>query len=243
MSYGFRVIVGGDYACFTRPEMKVERVSYDVPTPGALEGLLKCVYWKPSIRYVIDKIIVFNPIKFINIRRNEAKEKVDYKKVKSAMNGNGGSPEIFISAADKTISQRAGMLLKDVRYGIEFHFEMTGIRSDHEDENEEKHYNILMRRLRKGQCFRQPVLGCREFSVKSLKLVDEFPMNEISDELKGDIDLGFMLYRLNFKDCGIPLDEDWEKRVFSDSAEPSFYRPRLVDGVIDVQKYRGDMRC
>lgn len=243
MSYGFRVIVEGDYACFTRPEMKVERVSYDVPTPGALEGLLKCVYWKPSIRYVIDRIIVFNPIKFINIRRNEAKEKVDYKKVKSAMNGKGDSPEIFISAADKTISQRAGMLLKDVRYGIEFHFEMTGIRSDHEDESEEKHYNILMRRLRKGQCFRQPVLGCREFSVKSLRLVDEFPMNEISEELKGDTDLGFMLYRMNFKDGGIPLDEDWEKRVFSDSADPSFYRPHLVDGVIDVQKYRGDMRC
>lgn len=243
MSYGFRVIVEGDYACFTRPEMKVERVSYDVPTPGALEGLLKCVYWKPSIRYVIDRIIVFNPIKFINIRRNEAKEKVDYKKVKLAMNGKGGSPEIFISAADKTISQRAGMLLKDVRYGIEFHFEMTGIRSDHEDESEEKHYKILMRRLRKGQCFRQPVLGCREFSVTSLQLVDEFPMNEISEKLKGDTDLGFMLYRMNFKDGGIPLDEDWEKRVFSDSADPSFYRPHLVDGVIDVQKYRGDMRC
>ena len=192
MSYGFRVIVDGDYACFTRPEMKVERVSYDVPTPGALEGLLKCVYWKPSIRYVIDRIIVFNPIKFINIRRNETKDKVKFSEVKKVMNGNVGSPEIKINA--DTISQRAGMLLKDVRYGIEFHFEMTGIRSDHEDENEEKHYNILMRRLRKGQCFRQPVLGCREFSVKSLKLVDEFPMNEISEELKGDIDLGFMLY-------------------------------------------------
>ena len=243
MSYGFRVIVDGDYACFTRPEMKVERVSYDVPTPGALEGLLKCVYWKPAIRYVIDRIVVFNPIKFINIRRNEAKDKVNFTNVKSAMMGKGGSPEIFISAADKSISQRAGMLLRDVRYGIEFHFEMTGIKSDHEDENEEKHYSILMRRLGKGQCYKQPVLGCREFSVKSFRLVDDFPMNEISDELKGDIDLGFMLYRLNFKDGGVPLDGDWEKHVFSDSAEPSFYRPHLVDGVIDVQKYRRETRC
>ena len=83
MSYGFKVLVEGDYACFTRPELKVERVSYDVPTPGALEGMLKSVYWKPAVRYVIDKIIVFHPIDFINIRRNEVKEKVKFKAVKN----------------------------------------------------------------------------------------------------------------------------------------------------------------
>ena len=82
MGYGFKIMVSGDYACFTRPEMKVERVSYDVPTPGAIEGLLKSVYWKPAIRYVIDKIIVFNPISFVNIRRNEVKDKVSYREVK-----------------------------------------------------------------------------------------------------------------------------------------------------------------
>ena len=241
MSYGFKIIVDGDYACFTRQEMKVERVSYDVPTPSALEGLLKCVYWKPAIRYVIDKIVVFNPIRFINIRRNETKEKVKFTEVKKAMNGKEASPEIIISGTN--ISQRAGMLLRDVRYGIEFHFEMTGIQSDHEDECEEKHYNIILRRLKNGQTFRQPVLGCREFSVKSLRLVEEFPFDEIADELKGDKDLGFMLYGLKFDDGGIPENNDWEKHIFSDKAEPLFYRPHIVDGIIDVEKYRREMRC
>ena len=87
MSYGFKILVEGDYACFTRSEFKVERVSYDVPTPGALEGLLKSIYWKPAIRYVIDEIVVFNPIDFANIRRNEVKDKVLLSAMKSRMNG------------------------------------------------------------------------------------------------------------------------------------------------------------
>ena len=80
--YGFQIMVEGDYACFTRPEMKVERVSYDVPTPGALEGLLKSIYWKPAIKYVIDKIIVFEPIQFNNVRRNEVEKKVLLRSIK-----------------------------------------------------------------------------------------------------------------------------------------------------------------
>lgn len=115
MSYGFKVLVEGDYACFTRPELKVERVSYDVPTPGALEGMLKSVYWKPAVRYVIDKIIVFHPIDFINIRRNEVKEKVKFKAVKNQMKGKAESPCIYTS---KIRSQRASMVLKNVKYGI-----------------------------------------------------------------------------------------------------------------------------
>lgn len=107
MSYGFKVLVEGDYACFTRPELKVERVSYDVPTPGALEGMLKSVYWKPAVRYVIDKIIVFHPIDFINIRRNEVKEKVKFKAVKNQMKGKAESPCIYTS---KIRSQRASMV-------------------------------------------------------------------------------------------------------------------------------------
>lgn len=121
MSYGFKIMVEGDYALFTRPEMKVERVSYDVPTVSAMEGLIKSVYWKPAIRIIIDKIIVFNPIKFINIRRNEVKNKIAQKVVLSQMKGKS-SPEIY---ASEQRSQRAGMLLKDVKYGIEFHFELT----------------------------------------------------------------------------------------------------------------------
>jgi CRISPR-associated protein Cas5d len=233
-------MISGDYACFTRPEMKVERVSYDVPTPGAMEGMLKSIYWKPPIRYVIDKIIVFNPVDFINVRRNEVKEKVSYSKVKSKMRGSSEEPEIYTK---DSINQRGGMILKNVRYGIEFHFELTGIRNDHEDESEEKHYNIILRRLKNGQFFRQPVLGCREFSVGRISLVDEFPLNEISEELKGDTDLGFMLYRMNFRDGGRPKNDDWEERRFSDEADAVFYRPHMIDGIIDVAKYREMIKC
>lgn len=204
MSYGFKIIVEGDYALFTRPEMKVERVSYDVPTVSALEGLIKSVYWKPAIRYVIDEIVVFNPIRFINIRRNELKSKLPVSAVRASMKG--GEPAVLYASEDRT--QRAGMLLRDVKYGVAFHFELTGQRSDHADESEEKHYNILLRRLRNGQCFRQPCLGCREFTVSRLEIVDDFDYSDIDESLKGDTDLGFMLYGMRFKDRGRPLNGD-----------------------------------
>lgn len=235
LGYGFKIIAEGDYACFTRPEQKVERVSYDVPTPGALEGMIKCIYWKPAVRYVIDRIVVFNPIKFENIRRNEVKEKVMYSKVKNAMKGGGESTVIYTK---ECISQRSGMVLKNVRYGIEFHFELTGIKSENEDECEEKHYNILLRRLKNGQCFRQPVFGCREFSVKSIRLAENFSEDSIDSSLAGDRDLGIMLYRMNFKDGGIPVNGK-----FSDEAEAVFYHPHMIDGVIDVARYRRDSLC
>ena len=240
MGYGFKIMVSGDYACFTRPEMKTERVSYDVPTPGAMEGLIKSIYWKPALRIVVDKIIVFNPIKFVNIRRNEVKEKVSFSNVKKQMKDGKPRAEIYTR---ESISQRGSMILKDVLYGVEFHFELTGIRSEHDDESEEKHYNIMLRRLKKGQHFRQPVLGCSEFPTDKIELVDEFPMDRVSDELKGDTDLGFMLYHMEFRDGGIPKDNDWDARKFSDKADAVFYRPHMIDGVIDVAKYKEMMKC
>lgn len=239
MSYGFKIIVEGDYALYCRPELKVERVSYDVPTVSAMEGLVKSIYWKPAIRIVIDKIIVFNPIKFINIRRNEMKDKVLLSAVKKQMNGTG-SAELF---ASEQRSQRAGMLLRDVKYGVEFHFELTGLKSDHEDESEEKHYNIMLRRLKNGQCFRQPCLGCREFSASRIELVDEFDLSQVDESLCGDIDLGYMLYGLKFKDGGKPVNNDWDNPKFSDNADPIYYRPHMIDGVIDVAKYREGIVC
>lgn len=239
MSYGFKIMVEGDYALFTRPEMKVERVSYDVPTVSAMEGLIKSVYWKPAIRIIIDKIIVFNPIKFINIRRNEVKNKIAQKVVLSQMKGKS-SPEIY---ASEQRSQRAGMLLKDVKYGIEFHFELTGNKSNHADESEEKHYNIILRRLRNGQCFRQPCLGCREFSVSKIKLVEEFDLLQVDSSLRGDIDLGYMLYGLKFADGGLPVNNNWDEPKFSDKADPLYYRPHMIDGVINVAKYREGIIC
>lgn len=240
--YGFKVIVEGDYACFTRPELKVERASYDVPTPGALEGMLKSVYWKPSIKYVIDRIVVFNPINFVNVRRNEVKDKVSFANVKSNMKGAQNDLSIYTG---ESRSQRAAMLLKNVKYGIEFHFELTGLKCEEEDDPENKHYNIIKRRLEKGQHFRMPCLGCSEFPINRIRLVDEFPMEEISPEIiaMGDVDLGYMLYRMRFVDEGKPINGDWDKPRFSDRAEAQYYRPHMIAGIINVQKYTEDILC
>ena len=242
MGYGFKLIVEGDYACFTRPELKVERVSYDVPPPGALEGMLKSLYWKPAIRYVIDKIIVFQPIDFMNVRRNEVKEKVSYNTVKGQMNHKESDPCIYTS---ESRSQRASLILKNVKYGIEFHFELTGIRNEKEENAEKNHYNIIKRRLENGQFYRVPCLGCSEFPVKRMELVDEFDLNMISSVIvgMGDVDLGYMNYRVSFEDGGKPVNGDWEHPRYSDRASTIYYRPHMVKGVIDVKKYREEMKC
>lgn len=242
LSYGFKILVSGDFACFTRPEMKVERVSYDVPTPSAVCGILKSVYWKPAIRYVIDKIIVYNPVDFINIRRNEVKEKVSFDGVKKQMNGKNKDICIYSSVAR---NQRASMVLKNVKYGIEFHFELTNLRSEEETNGESKHYNIIKRRLENGQFYRAPCLGLREFAVKKIELVDEFNLSEISENIvkQGDVDLGYMLYEMKFKDGGKPINDDWENPIFSDSADAVYYRPHMINGIIDVKKYREGLKC
>lgn len=242
MSYGFKIMVEGDYACYTRPELKVERVSYDVPTPGALEGMLKSVYWKPAVKYVIDKIIVFNPIDFANIRRNEVKDKVLYSVMKSQMNGKEADPCIY---ASESRSQRASMVLKNVKYGVEFHFELTGLKNEQEDDAENKHYNIIKRRLEKGQYYRTPCLGCSEFPVKRIELVENLDEQLISSSIleQGDVDLGFMSYKVVFEDGGRPVNGDWENPQFSDRASTVYYRPHMVNGVIDVKKYREELRC
>lgn len=213
--FGFRIKIRGDYALFSRPEMKVERVSYDVPTPSALVGLISAIYWHPGVKYIIDKIVVCRPINFINIRRNELSDKLPPGNVKAAMNGRGEAAQY----CSELRTQRASMLLKDVEYGVEFHFELTDERDA--DMTEEKCYNILLRRLKKGQHFNQPCLGCREFPAQ-VELVEQLPQSS----LKGEVDLGYMLYDLQYK-------RDKEGK-YADSAEPRFYRPRMADGVIDV---------
>ncbi len=239
MAKGFKILTEAKLASFTRPESKVERVSYDVPTPSAIEGMLKAIYWKPAIRYEIDKIIVFNQIKFVNIRRNEVKNKVLMSKVKAQMKGEG-FPGIY---ASEERSQRSSMMLSDVKYGFEFRFELTGIRADHDDECEEKHYNIIKRRLENGQCFKTPYFGMRECVVDKIRLVDDFDLSTVSPELKGDVDLGFMLYGMKFADGGIPVNNDWDNPMFSDNADAVFYHPHMIDGVIDVAHYKEDLRC
>lgn len=250
-----KVMVNGKRACFTRPEMKAERVSYDVPTPGALEGLLKSIYWKPAMRYQIDRIIVFNPIHFETVRRNEVKSKVKFSKMKSQMKEaqevyHGkiekiqANPRIYTSEGDER-TQRSSMILKDVRYGVEFHIELTGIRNERETKEcnpQIKHEEEFLRRCRKGQYFRQPCLGCSEFPAQ-VSLVEKFPLEEVSSSNMGEHDLGFMLYKVAFKDKGHPINEDWNKNIYSDEADSLFYRPVMKDGIIDVTKYREMMKC
>ena len=228
-----RILAEADYACFTRPECKVERVSYNIPTPSALIGMLKAVYWKPAMRYVIDKIVVFNQIKQANIRRNEVKSKVSYATVKSRMNGGERSPVIYTK---EDISQRAATVLKDVKYGVEFHIELTGLCSEKGEETVAKHCEILKRRLQKGQYFHAPCMGCREFPVKSITLAEEFDLNAVDASLKGETDPGIMLHSLVHHDAP-QLKEKWDSKYFSDSADPRYYHPLMTDGVIDVAKY------
>ena len=242
MSYGFKIIVEGRYACFTRPELKVERVSYDVPTPGAIEGMLKSIYWKPAIRYEVDKIIIFNPIRFKNIRRNEVRSKILLTNIKRQMKDDRIDISLYTS---EDISQRASMVLADVKYGIEFHFELTGLRSKDEDNSEDKHYNIIKRRIENGQCFRAPCLGCSEFPVEKLKLEEKFDLDLIDKEIKdsGDVDLGLMSYRVKFDDSDVLTDRNWEEHKFSDKARTMFYRPHMINGIIDVNKYKESIVC
>ncbi len=211
MAYGVKLKVWGDYACFTRPEMKVERVSYDVMTPSAARAVLEAIYWKPAIRWVVNRIHVLKPIRFMNIRRNEVTSKIPLKNVTAAMSS-PNSPLVLFIEEDR--QQRAAMVLRDVCYGIEAHFDYTGT----EGKSDGKHLDMFNRRAASGQCFMQPYLGCREFSA-AFELVDDFP----ASPLKGKHDLGWMLHDIDF-------DHDLEAK---------FFHAEMVDGVIAVPPFIG----
>jgi CRISPR-associated protein Cas5d len=220
MTYGIALRVWGKYACFTRPEMKVERVSYDVITPSAARGILEAIYWKPAIKWVIDRIHVFKPIRFTNIRRNEVASKIPYGNIKQAMNDLKTPMGLFI---EEDRQQRAAMLLEDVEYVIEAHFELTDKAgtSEQEDAKPEKHYDIFRRRAENGQCFTQPYLGTREFSA-FFEWMDKD--NIPKSELAGEQQLGFMLHDINFKK----------------EMEPRFFRCVMSNGVIDVPPFESE---
>jgi CRISPR-associated protein Cas5d len=213
MGYGIIIRVRGEYALFTRPEMKVERVSYDVITPSAARGIIEAVYWKPAIRWVIDKIHVLNEIEFTNIRRNEVSEKVSESEARRRMNG---SQEPFYLSATEARQQRAAMVLKNVDYVIEAHFELTD-KAGAED-TVEKHYNMALRRLRKGQYFQAPCLGTREFGAK-VELIED---GIIPESPLGDRELGWMLYDLDFADA--------------QDIRPHFFKAEMRAGVIDLTR-------
>lgn len=200
----------GPMACFTRPEMKTERVSYEVPTPGAVRGMIESVFFHPGLRWVPDRIWVLNRIQFMNVRRNEVKSKVLASAVLQEANG-GKAGAIFTS---EDIQQRAAMLLKDVHYVFEAHFEMT--EQANPSDNHGKFQNIVKRRLRRGACYSTPYFGCRECTAH-FRLWEGGEIPAI-DETR---DLGYMLYDMDYSD---PTD-----------IQPMFFRARMEHGVIDLR--------
>lgn len=205
MGYGVKIRVWGDYALFTRPEMKVERVSYDVITPSAARGIFEAIYWKPAIRWVIDRIHVLRPVRFDNIRRNELANRVSV----NNRDMEGDRPVCRYIEDDR--QQRASMVLRDVEYIIEAHFELTG----KEDIEPGKHLAIFERRVKKGQCFHRPYFGCREFPV-NFAWCDKMPEPIFS----GEQDLGYMLYDIDF----------------ANDMTSQFFRAVMQDGVIDCRR-------
>ncbi|MCM1307914.1 MAG: type I-C CRISPR-associated protein Cas5c [Butyrivibrio sp.] len=211
MLMSVKVEIRGDYACFSRPELKTERVSYDVITPSAARGVLEAVYWHPGMRWIVDRIYVLSPIKTTNIRRNEVKSKISASNVRTVMTG--GQEALYISAS-KDIVQRAALILQGVHYVIEAHFVMTDQAA--ESDNHGKFQDIMKRRLHKGQCFHQPYAGCREFLLR----FKEWEGGEIPaiDETR---DLGYMLWDLDYSD--------------KENIRPMFFRAKLEKGVLDLR--------
>lgn len=236
--------VWGDYACFTRPEMKVERVSYDVITPSAARAIFEAILWKPAIRWHVTKIEVLNPIKWISVRRNEVGKTVPAPTA-SQMSGVLGEPMgIFIEDARQ---QRAGLFLRDVRYRIHGYFDFIPLAerentfegheewadekemeaSDIQCETEAKYAAMFERRAKKGQCFHRPYLGCREFACNFRLIVDT--NDDISLPINETRDLGYMQYDIDFQ---------------SDKSKPVslFFRASLQNGIVNTDRREVEVR-
>ena len=214
MGMGVKVRVWGDYALFTRPEMKVERCSYDVITPSAARGILEAIYWHPGMRWIVDKIYVKNPIQFTSVRRNEVKSKILASNVLQAYNG--GDKPLYISSKAEIV-QRASILLTKVEYVIQAHFEMT--EQENATDNPGKFKDIIMRRLRRGECYHMPYFGCREFPA-NFALYEEKDVNTAYDNVE-EKDLGFMLFDMDYTD--------------KQDIRPMFFRAVMRYGVLDLQ--------
>ncbi|MFC6645297.1 type I-C CRISPR-associated protein Cas5c [Granulicella cerasi] len=216
MAFGVRIHCWGEWACFSRPEMKVERVSYDAMTPSAARGVLEAIYWKPEIRWVIDRITVLKPIRFTSLRRNEVKDKISEATARRVMNA--GSGELGMDASDSEVrQQRAALLLRDVGYIIEAHFEIES-----GPENAAKHLDQFNRRARRGACFTRPYLGCREFAAY-FELLEGDDVPVVNEALLGERDLGWMLHDIDF----------------AHGKEAKFFRATMRDGVIHVPPFAG----
>lgn len=208
----------GELACFTRPEMKVERVSYDVMTPSAARNIVQAIYWKPEIQWVIDRIRVLNPIRFTSMRRNEVGAKISARLAATAMQSGRGNLALYVDDPDKR-QQRAALLLREVAYIIEAHFEIVG-----GEPNEAKHLDQFNRRARGGQCFTRPYLGCREFAADFALVEPDGAIPPTHPSLGGTRDLGWMLHDVDYKN----------------GRKPHFFHATMTDGVIQVPPFAAE---
>lgn len=214
MAYGFRVEVWGDRALFTRPELSVERMTYELITPSAARGILESIFWHPGMRYEIDRIHVINPIAFTSIRRNEVASKASSKAMRSAVLNKRPLPHIN---PQTDIQQRASVVLTDVRYVIEAHFVMTDRAAP--GDNPGKFKDIIRRRLGKGQCYSTPYFGTREFPAHFKAChEDDIPASYYADVEERDF--GLMLFDMDYSD--------------SSNITPMFYHPVMRHGVVQV---------
>jgi CRISPR-associated protein Cas5d len=205
-----RIEVWGEFACFTRPDMKVERVSYDVITPSAARGIMDAIYWKPEIRWRIRGIHVLKPIRFTSIRRNEVASKIPSGTAAAAMKAGRGRLGLFV---EEDRQQRAATILRNVAYVIEASFEIVG-----GEPNTGKHLDQFNRRARDGRCFQRPTLGCREFPADFALIEPDDPLPPVDRELLGVRDLGYLLHDIDFEN----------------GMTPRFFHAILRDGVMDV---------
>lgn len=211
----FCLEVSGDYACFTRPEMKVERVSYDVITPSAARAVFDAILWKPAISWRITHIEVLNPIRWINLRRNEVGAVISTRNVETAMKNGTGDLGLYI---EEERQQRAGLFLRDVKYRIYAYFEIT--KQAGQSDNPVKFTEMFQRRALNGQCFNQPYLGCREFSC-DFRLVD--PEKEQAKPIEESRDLGWMLFDLDYSNTNSP--------------QPRFFKAYLDNGAVAIPDF------
>ncbi len=212
----FCLQVSGPYACFTRPEMKVERVSYDLITPSAARSVFESILWKrdsnkrPALRWHIRKIEVLNPVRWINLRRNEVGKVASTSNIQQAMNRGAGDLGLYI---EEERQQRSGLFLRDVAYRL--HADMEVLTREAPPQ---KYTEMFRRRASKGQCVNQPYLGCREFAA-DFRLIDD-PLSEPMADASVDGELGWMLHDLDFSN---PIDP-----------QPRWFRARAVRGVVDL---------
>jgi CRISPR-associated protein Cas5d len=218
-SQRFILDVRGEWACFTRPEMKVERVSYDVITPSAARAVFDAIFWKPAIRWRVLRVEVLQPVRWTNLRRNEVASVVSTARVHGAMKQGHGDLALY---ADEDRQQRAALLLRDVAYRL--HADLT-VRPDRQDpEPPGKFFAMFERRARQGQCVNQPYLGCREFAAR-WRLVE--PGEAGPPPIDETRELGWMLHDMDFTDPADP--------------QPRFFRARMVRGVVECDEREVEM--